>query len=275
MIQHLIVPVDESAQSWKAFEVAYALAVRCEADVRLVQIEYDPLDRRLAEDRLKSEVHGRGPFDVEVFVEVRLTSEPVASELDRVINSHPDSVVVMASHGRGRSAAILGSVAADLLRRSMAPILLVGPHVTPDGFVGPLVVAVDGSDASEGALPIAATWSARLGSTPWIVHVADPITTQTMGNEDIIDTAYPSRLAKEMRSFSGHAVEYDELHGTHADVAVTDFATGRDASLIVATSHGRSGLSRLALGSVAAGIVRHATCPVLVIPLRHAEPTGS
>ena len=116
MIKHLIVPVDESVQSWKAFDVAYALALRCGADLRLVQVEYDPLDRRLAADRLKREVRGRQPVDVDVVVDVRLTSEPVVSELDRVVNQHPDSVVVMASHGRGRSASILGSIAADLLR---------------------------------------------------------------------------------------------------------------------------------------------------------------
>lgn len=273
MIQHLIVPVDESAQSWKAFDVACGLALRCDADVRLVQVEYDPLDRRQAADRLEREVHGRGPFDVDVVVDVRLTSEPVANELQRVISHHPNSVAVMASHGRGRSAAIIGSVAEELIRRAMEPVMLVGPNVVPDDFAGPVVVAVDGSHASETALPITAEWAAKIGSTPWIVNVAEPTSTQTLNNEDILDSAYPSRLAHDLQSLSGHPVEFDELHGTHPAVAVTDFADGRDASLIVATTHGRSGLSRLALGSVAAGIVRHATCPVLVVPVHHAEPT--
>lgn len=39
--------------------------------------------------------------------------------------------------------------------------------------------------------------------------------------------------------------------------------------MIVASSHGRSGLSRLVMGSVTAGLVRHATCPVAVIRLPH------
>ena len=113
MIKHLIVPVDESVQSWKAFDVAYALALRCGADLRLVQVEYDPLDRRLAADRLKREVRGRQPVDVDVVVDVRLTSEPVVSELDRVVNQHPDSVVVMASHGRGRSVSLPASMVVE------------------------------------------------------------------------------------------------------------------------------------------------------------------
>jgi nucleotide-binding universal stress UspA family protein len=41
------------------------------------------------------------------------------------------------------------------------------------------------------------------------------------------------------------------------------------ASLIVASSHGRSGLSRLAVGSVTSGFVRHATCPVMIVRLPH------
>lgn len=46
--------------------------------------------------------------------------------------------------------------------------------------------------------------------------------------------------------------------------------------LIVVGTHGRTGFSRLALGSVAAKIVRHASCPVIIVPCEpHAEPASS
>lgn len=46
---------------------------------------------------------------------------------------------------------------------------------------------------------------------------------------------------------------------------VANHAKRQDAGLIVISSHGRSGLSRLLLGSVAERVVRHAPCPVLVL----------
>jgi len=47
--------------------------------------------------------------------------------------------------------------------------------------------------------------------------------------------------------------------------AIVDYAEQNDIDLIVMTTHGRSGLSRLVFGSVAESVVRHAPCPVLLI----------
>ena len=69
MVQHLIVPVDGSSQSWKAFDVALALAVRCDADIRVVHVAFEPHDRKRAQDELGQEIDQRGPFDVEVTIE--------------------------------------------------------------------------------------------------------------------------------------------------------------------------------------------------------------
>ncbi len=48
-------------------------------------------------------------------------------------------------------------------------------------------------------------------------------------------------------------------------LVITDYATEINAELIVIPSHGRTGLSRLLLGSVAERVIRYATCPVLVL----------
>lgn len=48
--------------------------------------------------------------------------------------------------------------------------------------------------------------------------------------------------------------------------ALTSLADELDAKLLVVASHGRRGLARLLLGSVAEAVVRQATCPVLVVP---------
>lgn len=269
MVQHLIVPVDGSAGSWRAFDVALQLAARADATVRVVEVASDPADRRRAMEEIDEELQRRGPFDVEVKSDVRLTIGSVADELSQLIDLHPEATIVMSSHGKGRSAALVGSVTEDVLHRTFGPIVLVGPHVEPDDFSGPIVVTVDGSHESEIALPLATAWATELRTTPWIVNVATAATAPSDAGTDAFESAYPARLAKDMATFSGHAVEFDELHGRHPDRAITDYATRHDASMIVASSHGRSGLSRLMMGSVTAGLVRSATCPVTVVRLPH------
>lgn len=268
MVQHLIVPVDDSAESWRAFDVALALATRSDSSVRIVEVASDPDDARATEARLDEELQRRGPFDVEVNCEVRQTIGSVADEVASLLDLHPEATIVMSSHGKGRSAALVGSVTEDVLRATFGPIVLVGPNVEPDDFSGPIVVTVDGSHESEVALPLATAWATELRSTPWIVTVAEPMSDRS---GDMSETAYTARLAKDMAAFSGHAVEFEGLHGRHADRAVTEYAKHLGASMIVASSHGRSGLSRLVMGSVTAGLVRTATCPVTVVRLPHPD----
>jgi nucleotide-binding universal stress UspA family protein len=68
------------------------------------------------------------------------------------------------------------------------------------------------------------------------------------------------RLKKE-----GIAVETVVIHGRPADV-ILDYAKKDDVDLIVMSTHGRSGVSRWVLGSVADRVVRHAAAAVLTVP---------
>lgn len=266
MIELLVVPLDGSTSAWRAFEVSLVLARRLGCDIRLVEVVPDPEHVREARDRLDGEVGRRDDIDVAVAIDVRLSGGTVADELAAIDAEFANAVVVMSSHGKGRSAAIVGSVTEDLLRRVTGPVVLVGPRVEVGELGGPVVVSVDGSDESETALAVAADWASWLDVTPWIVHVTSPDPARSLDG-DVVETAYPSRLALRLAEQSGRPVEYDELHGRHPADAVTEYATRHGASMIVASSHGRSGLSRLTMGSVTAGFVRHATCPVTVVRL--------
>ncbi len=142
---------------------------------------------------------------------------------------------------------------------------VLGPNL--DDFGGPLVITVDGSEESEAALPLGVAWAVELGTTPWIVHATK--SSPPGGDGDVTDAVYLARLASELREAAHHAVEFDELHDEHPVAAVCAYAERHEVSLIVASSHGRSGLSRLTMGSVTSGFVRHAPCPVLVFRLPH------
>ena len=266
MTQRLIVPVDGSAAAWHAVDIAISLAERLSARVQVLEVAFAPTDVNAARARLEHGAADRQRQGAPVDVEVRLSGDSVASAVEELVLANPGSVVVMASHGRGRSAALLGSVAEDILHRIFGPIILVGPKAGARRFDGPVVVSVDGSDESEAAIPLAAAWAIELGVAPWIIHVADPKDRVAEGS-GVVDSGYPARLARELTAMSHHEVEFEELHDEHPGRAVPDFADRLNASLIVAASHGRTGLRRLTMGSVTSEFVRHGRCPVLVLRL--------
>jgi nucleotide-binding universal stress UspA family protein len=143
------------------------------------------------------------------------------------------------------------------------PVVLVGPRASTDrkDLRGELIVPVDGSDFSEATLSLGAAWGIGLEARPWVVEVLEPDQVQV---PDTSESSYVARLARETRRLSHHDVQYEVLHSNHPGKAIGDFARSIEASLIVASTHGRTGLDRLALGSVAMEIVRHAPCPVVL-----------
>ena len=59
----------------------------------------------------------------------------------------------------------------------------------------------------------------------------------------------------------------------HADVAILEYATTAKIGLIVMAKHGKAALSRFLLGSTTERVLRHAPCPVLVIPASEPKRT--
>jgi nucleotide-binding universal stress UspA family protein len=75
---------------------------------------------------------------------------------------------------------------------------------------------------------------------------------------------YLARVADRLKA-DGINAEPVVLYGKAAD-AILDYAKDRAVDLIIMSTHGRSGVSRWVLGSVADRIVRHSTAPVLTVP---------
>ena len=120
---------------------------------------------------------------------------------------------------------------------------------------------VDGSAFSETVLPLAAALGTDLEARPWVVEVLDPDQARI---EDAVESSHAARLARDLTRQTHHDAQFEILHGTHPGRVIAEFAESIDASLIVASTHGRTGLARLAVGSVAMEMVRHAACPVVL-----------
>jgi nucleotide-binding universal stress UspA family protein len=278
MFQHLVVPIDGSDASWSAVPIAAAMADAVDGKLDVVTV----LDRDQGVGRINS-AHAElsrglkqlGTLAVTANPEV-LASDSVASAIAEHVEALSGATVVMSSHGHGRSAAVLGNVADEVLRHLFGPIVVVGPQVdtakvgAESGFLSAdYVVAVDGSEASERIMSIAEAWIIEFGARPWVVEVVDPSGPTA---PDVFESVYPARLAQKMQTATGREVEFEVLHGAHPAASIVDFAKSNEAALIFATTHGRTGMARLRAGSVAADIVRHSHCPVVLYRPKRCEP---
>lgn len=262
MFQHLVVPIDGSQSSWDVVLIAARMAEAVDGKLDVVTVVDRLADVSPARADLEAGLARLGPLPVAAMAHV-LANDIVARALADHVEALNGATVVMSSHGHGRSAAVLGSTTDEVLRHLFGPIVVVGPHVTrtDGGLGGVYVVPVDGSASAERIAPIAEAWAIEFGAVPWLVEVLRPSAHST---DDVFESAYPARLAHHMQQASGHEIEYEVLHGDKPADAIVDFARTNDASLLFLSTHGRTGLARFRLGSVAADVVRHAHCPVVL-----------
>lgn len=265
MYTRIVVPVDCSDMAWTAIGPARQLSQDWGVDLEMVSVVHLDQEVEHAAADMNGYLGACGWQEETVVTVLVSATRSVADELASYIESIPDTLVVMTSHGRGRSAALVGSVAEQLLQRLPDPIMVFGPSIDGKyvGFTGRMLVCIDGSEVSEKALDVAVPWVTDLAMEPWVIAVS-PETQGAGGGDQIVESAYPHRMAEHLRAAVGREVEFELLHGRDPAVVVGQFARDYDAELIVAATHGRTGIGRLTNGSVAMDIVHHAPCPVLL-----------
>jgi universal stress protein A len=138
-----------------------------------------------------------------------------------------------------------------------------------------ILIATDFSDSSRLALQYASNLAESSGAALHILHVdelPDVVVPPIAGLEGAYVYEVPEKsrqeihdqLAQVVPTSSGVTYEQHYEIGSPAD-KILDFARQRAIELIVMGSHGRSGLSRLIMGSVAERVMRDAPCPVLIV----------
>jgi len=142
-----------------------------------------------------------------------------------------------------------------------------------------ILVALDGSDASSRALDAALALAAETGARLTPVYVVDFLVPayDTSGYDPSILVDAFREEGLRVTEDAATRMKARDVAGTPRianvapageDVAqrIVGLAGEIDADLIVIGTHGRRGFRRLVLGSVAERVLRHATCPVLMIP---------
>lgn len=121
-----------------------------------------------------------------------------------------------------------------------------------------ILVPIDFSAVSEAAVKVATAMARETGARLHLVHVVPPATDPSLGSE---------QLTRFGRLFGhGLVVEIALLSGRAAR-EIAKYARDKGIDLIVISTHGRTGVSRALLGSVAEGVVRLSPCFVLTVPV--------
>ncbi len=225
-----------------------------------------------------------------VSVEPRVLAGPPAEAIAQEALRCQADLLVLATHGRtGIARWALGSVADALLHQVATPSLLVRPGQRRwEARPRRVLVPLDGSELAERALEPAAALAATAGELllyqvlpPAAATAADlehdPSWSTILAEIRAEALRYLERVAERLRT-AGYRVRTATDYGEPA-ACIAEYARREEADLIVLSSHGRSGLARWLLGSVADALVRLAPVPLLLLrPLlaaRLAAPTGA
>jgi nucleotide-binding universal stress UspA family protein len=290
VISRILVPLDGSIAAEAIIPYVERIATATNARVLLLAAVDKPRDwgedtggdlkgeRHEAESyllRLQARLTSATGNDVEAEV---VTSEPAAGILAAAERQHPD-LIAMTTHGRsGVARWVLGSVAAKVLHATHTPLLLVRPPAngkqTKASTLKKLLVPLDASELSTSVLPFAGDLAKRLEASVVLFHaVFEPVMTYP-GAEAFFNTPVLEEMEAGAREFLASAAGDLTEQGVKADVVAaignaTDgivwAAERENADLIVMSTHGRSGLGRMVLGSVADGVVRRTSLPVIVV----------
>jgi nucleotide-binding universal stress UspA family protein len=303
MYRALMVPLDGSSLGEYALPFALGIARREGAALDLVHVctplganafggELDApvLDEtRRAQLRSRARVYldqiaGRLSACWKIAITVTLLDGPAVEMLhDHALASGAD-LVVMTTHGRSPLArAWMGSVADKLARRLPMPILLARPHeqalnrleVMYDRTFEHVLIPLDGSALAEEILEPAIALGALMCAEYTLLQAIEvPVlgyapAAQVAGLEQQVleqcraqARAYVDRVAGRMRAHG--LVVHTHVTSAPPALAIVDEARRHAADLIALSTHGRGGLARMLLGSVADTVVRWAGVPVLL-----------
>ncbi|MFB6249618.1 MAG: universal stress protein [Salinibacter sp.] len=302
-IRRVLFPTDFSEGSKRAFPQAAFFADWHDAELHILNVtgrhRYDyketkanfpiPLDT-LTDWRRRPSASGAGPTPSDLeerpIVQHQVESAAPAERIVEYTDEKEIDLVVMGTHGRrGVDRMLFGSVTEEVVRTADCPTLTVraDADAAPEQAVRRILVPIDFSEASEGALAHAKEIALTYGAELNLLHVVeqpfypsaygvDPISFPT---QEVVD-----RVEKQLGEMARTSVGYEHVvvEATVGDPASTilDHVDENEVDFVVIATHGRTGLDRMLLGSVAERVLRRAPTPVFVVkPDRQSLVSGT
>lgn len=300
IFERILIPLDGSTRAERILGQVGRILRREDSEIILLRVvdippgesdldpdrraKYEALldrEREAAEeyiDDLASRYRDRGAS-----VHGRIAEGPAAETILKQSLEVGASMIALATHGRtGLARWVMGSVAEKVLRASTVPVLLVRslrklalgdrePGKVEELQVRTILFPTDGSPASLAALEAAKTMAQLFGSGIRVLHCdwpiilpgtdlgAMPILPPVPSDKDPLTAEAAERFVQ-----AGLPVERLSVLGDPAG-EILDQSQAPGIDLVVMATHGRSGLSRWALGSVAERVLRHADVPLVLV----------
>ena len=275
----ILVPLDGSDLAEQALATAVTIARRRGFALRLVHVHVphaaDPIhveglpvvDEHLRPQRHRHEqayldrVRDRAASGMTASTAI-LHGQPAAA-LAEEARASGAAWIVMTTHGRGGlERAWLGSVADELVRVSPVPLLLVRPQAgAAPARLQTILVPLDGSPLAEGILEHAVRLAG--GHAGCELVLLEVLTDEEGGNRREEAERYLEGVGRRLAA-AGSRVRTRVKVAADAASAILADVRSENADLVALATHGRSGLVRVALGSVADKVVRGATVPILL-----------
>jgi nucleotide-binding universal stress UspA family protein len=292
----VVVPLDKSSKAEISLPIAAALAHQTEGMILLISVIEAPSEIGAwlhAEEAVEAWVDHH--MDVDQYLtriadgisgapaDTLVSTGNPSVEINAIAQDQVDPVIVMASHARtGVSRITVGSVAASVIHDARCPVIVV--RRTDEESAAPLagalkrlVVALDGSEFAEQALSSA---QAVLGGTGLDIHLLRVVETNKwygstyaqvdyaamqlyIDAEREVATTYMKDKAAELE-LAGNIVTWDVCEGLVAD-HISQATGSFNADLIVMSTHGRTGLRRMLMGSVAERVIHDSGKPVMLV----------
>lgn len=301
MLRSLLVPLDGSDLSEWSLPLAARVARATGAQLHLARVheryepehlignssfqwegldleEYDGHHRDDESDYLASvteRLEGDG-----IVVDARLLDGDPAERLAGYAEEVHSDLIVITSHGRsGVRRAWLGSVTDAMVRRTHLPLLILHPGekralYAGDRDIGHIVVALDGSSASESGLGPACDLALASGARITLVHViSDPsgfgprimtFRPDRLRPEPDRTLSYLEAVAEDVRAIGVDTTVYAS-RGNRPAATIAGMARDLDADVIALATHGYGGVKRTILGSVTDKLLKSTHMPLLVV----------
>ena len=291
--QHILVPLDGSKYAERVLPVAVFVAQRFGARITLasviprmslVRLMLRSPQRGLSsrEERLHylQEVARRVRFNG-VAPEVVVDVGSVAETIDKIARDQGADLLVISTHGRsGVQRWLIGSIANAILQVSSFPVLLVPPMAEERAQapqVRKILVPLDGSEFAERVLPYVRGTKGVFDAEIILLHVPEVPEAELYGA--VADLIAELRAEAERRGrtyLEGVASVLREeglnvrtlVTGSDPAATILEVAEKENVDVIMYTTHGRGGVERVLLGSVAERLSRHAQSLLFLLPIR-------
>ncbi len=271
MYKKILVPLDISELSMVALPYAEQMAGRLGSEIILLSVS----ESAEAQDYHKHQMHvetiiNTTKHNAERYLEKRegkeikvesviLVGHP-AEEIVDYADKEDIDLIVMATHGRsGIGRWTLGSVVDKVMRATKRPVALIRakgarPDVREKGILNKALVPLDGSKEGEAVIPYIEELASGLKAEVLLLQVG-PSKADT---ED-----YLEKVSDRLKS-KGITTRFEVRVGDAAG-EIIKLADELNADLVAMSTHGRSGIGRWALGSVAERVLNAGNTPLLLV----------